>query len=361
MLPAILLLAARKLNEQFRYQGANLLLRKCATQGSFCLYAVKTVVITGARGYIGSALAEKLGREGYVLRLVSRSPSAAHSTSERGVGEHRAADLRDPQNWSELLRDADLVVHLSARTDLRAAETDPVGDEDVNVRPVRALVEAAGRRNEPLKVLFASAATIAGANPKVPVDDTARDNPCSVYDQHKLTCEMILREATDRGTVRACSLRLSNVYGYGGASINANRGILNIMMQRAFAGESLTLYGSGVYVRDFIHIEDVIDAFQRALATPDVCNGGHYVIASGQGHTLAEAYAMIAESAMHSLRRHIEIVRVPEPPDLHPIEKRNFIGDSHLFCEQTGWRPHTDLRSGITDYFVRAAQPVMMH
>src|SRR3974390_3344131 len=100
---------------------------------------MSTVVITGARGYIGSALAEKLSADGHALRLVSRSPSPAVSASARAVCEYHAADLRDPRNWSELLREADVVVHLSSRTDLRAAESDPPGDEEINIRPLRAL------------------------------------------------------------------------------------------------------------------------------------------------------------------------------------------------------------------------------
>jgi nucleoside-diphosphate-sugar epimerase len=322
---------------------------------------LKAVVITGARGYIGGALAERLGREGYALRLVSRSSNPTPLVSARTVPEYRAADLRDPQSWSELLRDADVVVHLSSRTDLRAAEADPADDEDINVCPVRALVEAARAISTPPKIVFAGAVTIVGSNPQIPVDDAVPDDPCSVYDRHKLACEVILREATLRGTVRACSLRLSNVYGYGGASINVNRGILNIMMKRAADGEPLTLYGDGAYLRDFIHIEDVIEAFLRAIATPDVCDGGHYVIASGRGHTLAEAYAMVAEVAMEQLQRRVEIVRVPEPADLHPIEKRNFVGDSHMFHTRTGWQPRVDLRAGIIDYLARTAQPVMAH
>ena len=119
------------------------------------------------------------------------------------------------------------------------------------------------------------------------------------------------------------------------------------MMKRAADGEPLTLYGNGAYLRDFIHIEDVVEAFLRAITTPDICDGGHYVIASGRGHTLAEAYATIAEVAMERLQRCVEIVRVPEPTDLHPIEKRYFIGDPHVFHTRTGWRPRFDLRAGI--------------
>ena len=322
---------------------------------------MKKIVITGARGYIGSALAERLGSEGYALRLVSRSLNSISLASAKLGREYRAADLRGSESWSELLRGAEAVVHLSSRTDLRAAEIDPADDEDINVRPLRVLVETARAMDTVPRIVFASAATIVGPNPQIPVDDAAHDNPCSVYDRHKLAGEMILREATAGGAVRACSLRLSNVYGYGGNSINANRGILNIMMKRAVDGEPLTLYGNGAYLRDFIHIEDVIDAFLHAIATPDVCDGGHYLIASGHGHTLADAYAIIAEVAIERLRRCVEIVHVPEPADLHPIEKRNFIGDSRAFQERTGWRPRLQLRDGIREYFSRAAQPSMAH
>jgi nucleoside-diphosphate-sugar epimerase len=318
---------------------------------------LKTVVITGASGYIGTALAERLGREGYTLRLVSRRAGPATLVSGRAPCEHFAFDLRDARNWLELLRGADVVVHLSARTDLRAAEADPAEDEKINVRPLRALVEAARELGTAPAVVFASAVTIVGPNPLIPVDDGAPDDPCSVYDRHKLAGEMILRDATTRSVVRACSLRLSNVYGYGSASTNANRGILNVMMKRAGDGDTLTLYGDGNYLRDFVYLEDVIEAFLSAIVTPDVRDGGHYVIASGRGYTLAETYAMIAEVAADHLRRRVEIVRVPEPPDLHPIEKRNFIGNSQGFQSRTGWRPRLDLKMGLRDYFVRRASP----
>ena len=299
---------------------------------------MSNIVVTGARGYIGRALTNQLASEGHTLRLVSRSLSVSKLGSMPSV-EHRATDLRHPQNWSDLLRDVEVVVHISSRTDLRAAEADPVVDKDINVRPLRALVEAARRAHKQPRVIFASAVTIVGPHPQLPANETAPDRPCSNYDRHKLLGETILREATAYGSVRSCSLRLSNVYGYGGASINADRGILNTMMKRAIAGEPLTLYGNGAYMRDFVHVEDVVEAFRRAIVAPEVCDGEHYVIASGRGRALAEAYELIAEVAMEQLERRVEIVRVREPADLHPIEKRNFIGDSRLFRTRTGWWP----------------------
>jgi nucleoside-diphosphate-sugar epimerase len=202
-------------------------------------------------------------------------------------------------------------------------------------------------------VVFASTVTIVGPCPDNPVTEKTPDNPCSVYDRNKLACEAIFREAAREGWLRACSLRLSNVYGPG-ASVNSNRGILNVMMRRALAGESLTLYGDGHYVRDFTHITDVVAAFVGAI-DDDICDGSHYVIGTGQGHTLADAYRLVVEQVSAVTGRRPEILHVPEPADLHPIERRNFIGDSSLFRRRTGWQAKTMLDSGIRQ-FMNAAR-----
>jgi nucleoside-diphosphate-sugar epimerase len=315
---------------------------------------MSTIVITGARGYIGGVLAERLVGEGCGLRLVSRSTAASHiAFAFPDRVEYLATDLHDPQSWSALLAGADAVVHLSSRTDLRAAEADPNQDRELNVEPVRALIRAAQNFGRLLPVVFASTVTVVGHAPSLPASEQTQDQPCTVYDLHKLECEVMLRDATREGILRACSLRLANVYGYGSgvASTNSNRGILNEIMRRAGRGENLTLYGKGEYVRDFIFIGDVVDAFCRALACDQVRGGSHYVIASGRGHTLARAFELVAQEALHCTGRSVDIRNVPEPRDLHPIERRNFVGDSSLFQKLTGWRAAVDLQSGIRDYF----------
>jgi nucleoside-diphosphate-sugar epimerase len=314
---------------------------------------VRPVVITGARGYIGTALAQRLAAEGRALRLVSR-PAGAAATEVRGGGavELVEADLAEARSWSRLMRNASTIVHLSARTDLRAAEADPAGDEALNVAPVRALVSAAATADAPPTIVFASTVTVFGPKHPNPADETTPDNPCSVYDQHKLSCEMLLREATAAGTIRACTLRLANVYGLAGESVNSNRGIINAMMRRALNGEPLTIYGDGAYLRDFVHLDDVVEAFARAAdAGPNLCDGSSYVVATGKGASLVGAYRLIRDAAESATGRRVEIRHVPEPADLHPIERRNFVGNSALYQRRTGWRPRVTLADGIWRFF----------
>src|SRR5262249_46697216 len=137
------------------------------------------------------------------------------------------------------------------------------------------------------------------------------------------------------------------VYGNAMASTNRNRGILNAMMRRACAGEPITLYGDGHYVRDFIHVDDVAGAFQCALAEQEVCDGTAYVAATGVGAPPAAALQLIAVESERLTGRKVEIRHVPEPGDLHPIERRNFVGNAARFRGKTQWRPRIALLDGI--------------
>lgn len=305
------------------------------------------IVITGASGYIGSALAQRLLAEGHTLRLVSRNHDRFEAPSAGGASEHVVSDLSDAAAWLDVLNDADSVVHLSWRTSLRAAESDPIEDERLNVRPVRTLIEAVKTSGRPVDVVFASTVTVIGDKHELPATDDTPDCPISVYDRHKLVCERLLANATHEGLMRACSLRLSNVYGRGRDSVNSERGILNIMIRRAAAGNPVTIYGNGEYVRDFVHLHDVIDAFEVAISSRDARDGRAYMIGTGEGRTIADVFSAVAAEASRLSGKAVAVEFVDEPADLHPIERRNFTGRSALFHARTGWTARTDMMEAI--------------
>jgi nucleoside-diphosphate-sugar epimerase len=119
------------------------------------------------------------------------------------------------------------------------------------------------------------------------------------------------------------------------------------MIRRALVGNALTVYGTGDYLRDYVYVEDVAQAFIAAARHSEALSGRYFVIGSGQGHTIAEAMRMIAERGAAKTGTQIEVQHVEPPNSLSTIEQRHFVADSRLFCEATGWNARYTLAEGI--------------
>jgi len=285
-------------------------------------YAGKTIAVTGASGFIGSRMVAALaGLDCRIIR-VSRN------------------------HWPHAV-DADVVFHFAAQTSVSEAENNPQQDFDANVIPLRSLITSCVERKTRPFILFAGTVTQAGLPSRLPVGADVPDHPVTVYDRHKLMAENELKAAALRGDVRGASLRLSNVYGPGGHGRTGDRDILNRMIRAALKGERLTVYGAGDFVRDYVFIDDVVDAFLMAACCPDAVNARHFIVGSGRGITIRAAFELIAARVEALPGRHVPVVTTAPTVPLSPIERRNFIADPSAFAAATGWRAETTLADGI--------------
>ena len=256
-------------------------------------------------------------------------------------------DIRDRNIWNNVLADMDIVFHFAAQTSVYMAAEDPCTDLEINVLPILHLLETCRKNNWHPDVLFSGTVTEAGLTERLPVGESHQDHPITVYDLHKLMAEKYLKHYARENIVHGCILRLANVYGPGPRSSSADRGILNKMIRKAISGEPLTLYGAGNYIRDYVHVEDVARAFIWAAGCIKKMNAKHYIIGSGVGHTLAEAFTTIIERITVKTGRRVDLVHIDPPRTQDPIELRNFIADTSAFSHITGWKPNFSLRSGI--------------
>lgn len=307
----------------------------------------KKILITGASGFIGHALANSLSGTDCTLIRTSRKKNKLLPLEGFADVHDRELDYIEPNAWEDLIEGVDIVFFLGAQTSAKKADADPKQDFDDNVRPLLNLLEHCRKSGSKPTVVFASTATVVGLAEQMPVAEGIYENPITVYDIHKLSCEKYLSYYASRDYVRSCSLRLANVYGPGTTSGNADRGILNLMIRRAAKGESLSLYGEGLQLRDYTYISDVVAAFEAAAIQIDNTNGRYFNIGSGLGHNLAEAFAEIANIAKASLGRIIEIKQVASPIVMAPIETRNYVADTSSFAKATGWSAEVELRDGI--------------
>ena len=189
--------------------------------------------------------------------------------------------------------------------------------------------------------------TEAGIPTRLPVDETHPDTPITIYDLHKLMAESYLKYYSGQGIIQGAILRLANIYGPGPKSSSADRGVLNVMVRKALNGEPLTVYGKGDYLRDYVYVEDVARAFLMAGANIEPVNSQHFVIGSGQGCTLAEAFNLVAERVALKAGQPVPVTHVEPPTPQSPIEARNFVADTTRFWQATGWKARVSLTEGI--------------
>ena len=307
----------------------------------------KSILITGGGGYLAHGILRRL--EEIAGRIVRFGRSAENLTTFAGRPNIQSVsgDVRDREVWTSLLDGIDLVFHFAAQTSVYVAQKDPLADLQANVSPLLNLLETCRLKGWRPTVIFAGTVTEAGLPAAIPVDESQTDRPITIYDLHKLIAEKYLTHYANEGLVRGATLRLANVYGPGPRSSSPDRGVLNMMVRRAIAGEAITVYGDGRQLRDYVYVDDVARAFLSCAAEIDQTNGRYFVIGSGEGHTILEAMNTVCDRVALKTGTRAPLVHVEPPQPQSPIEGRNFVADCSLFTSLTGWRPRGNLVEGI--------------
>ena len=302
----------------------------------------QNIAVTGATGYIGSALIKKLSGQSSKLLAVGRSkPSFGADIN------FLQADIRNSDTWSDITKWADVIFHLAGNTSALVADNDPAESLRSTVLPVAHLVRAASEYGRRPRVVFASTATVYGLTTDKSVDEAHPTNPITAYDLHKLFAEQQLAMATELGIIDAVSLRLANVYGpSASASFARDRGVLNKVVETALRGEDVAVYGGGHYLRDYVYIDDVIAVFECAGLMSNT-PAGAFNVASGVSVSVRRAFERAASIVELHLGRSVRIANVPWPCDVRPIETRGFVANIEKTAAIYGWVPQVSLDSGI--------------
>jgi len=313
------------------------------SDGELAGYAGKTVFVTGGTGYLGSALVACLRQTttASVVR-VTRQPRWVEVS-----GPCLNADLQSEEGWREIVGRADIIFHLAGNTSVDEAARHPADSLRSTVLPLVHLTTAAGDLRRRPRVVFASTATVYGLADRLPVSEDAAPCPVTTYDLHKLWAEQHLALASRQGLLDGVSLRLANVYGPSPVqATSADRGVLNRMARSALRGEDLRLYGAGDYLRDYVYIDDVVQAFAMVGQDPRV-NIGVFNVASGTGTTVRDAVCLLAERASQMTGMRSRVSGVPWPSTSEAIECRQFTASIDRIAATFGWRPTVVLREGL--------------
>ena len=306
------------------------------------LSEVSTFTVIGASGYIGSKLVNKLTDSGCNVIRSSRRDTITNGDSEFVMAELDSLDF-----WLNIVEKSDVIIHLAGNTSINVANDNPTLDLNSSVVPIYRLIEACKILRKRPRVVFASTVTAYGFTDNLPVSEATAENPESFYDLHKFFVERQLVLATKLNICDGVSLRLANVYGPSSANSSANdRGILNKIIGLALAGDIVSLYGGGNYIRDYIYIDDVVDAFILASISSKSA-GEVFNVGSGVGTSVRDAFNAVTQEVYRQTNKIIEMKDMPWPENSPKIDMRNFTASIKKAHTCLGWSPKVSLQAGI--------------
>ena len=306
------------------------------------LSEVSTFTVIGASGYIGSKLVNKLTDSGCNVIRSSRRDTIMNGDSEFVMAELDSLDF-----WLNIVEKSDVIIHLAGNTSINVANDNPALDLNSSVVPIYRLIEACKILRKRPRVVFASTVTAYGFTDNLPVSEATAENPESFYDLHKFFVERQLVLATKLNICDGVSLRLANVYGPSSANSSANdRGILNKIIGLALAGDIVSLYGGGNYIRDYIYIDDVVDAFILASISSKSA-GEVFNVGSGVGTSVRDAFNAVTQEVYRQTNKIIEMKDMPWPENSPKIDMRNFTASIKKAHTCLGWCPKVSLQTGI--------------
>ena len=306
----------------------------------------RQVLVTGGLGFIGSNLARRLVEEGARVTLCD-AMIEGYGGNEANVREIRdrvvidRSDVRDADAMDRLVEGCDVVYHLAAQVSHVMSLSNPYPDIDINIKGTAVVLEACRRKNPAAIVVRSGTRGQYGPAVRLPVSEETPSDPRGIYEISQLSSEMICRTYTRIHGVRTVPLRLTNVYGPRAQMRHSQFGVVNWFVRLALEGRPIPIFGTGRILRDFLYVDDCVDALVAAAREPSVVGEILNV-----GHDRPSTFLEVAE-ILRDLVPGASIEFTDFTPERRAQEPGDFVSDITKIRRLIGWEPRVGLREGL--------------
>ena len=309
-------------------------------------YHGRRVMITGGVGFIGSNLARTLVDLGADVLLVdSLIPDyGGNLYNIQDVASRlrlNVADVRMQTTMEALVRGQDVIFNLAGQVSHIDSMRDPYTDLEINCRAQLSILEACRKNNRSVRVVFAGTRQVYGRPDYLPVDERHLVRPADINGVNKAAGEYYHLLYNNVFDVRACSLRLTNVYGPRQLIKHNRQGFIGWFIRLALEGSEIQIFGDGSQLRDFVYVDDAADAFLRAAAD-DTCDGDVFNVGGDEPISHRDLAQLLVRVAGRGSVRFVEW-----PADKKRIDIGSFYSNSQKFRTATGWSPRVTLEEGL--------------
>ena len=309
--------------------------------------AGKKILITGGLGFIGSNLAIRLLRDGARVAVCDAMIEGYGGNFEnlrevRADVEIHVADVRDESAMAGLVEGRDVVFHLAAQVSHVMSLSNPYPDIDINIKGTAALLEACRKHNPEAIVVRSGTRGQYGPAVRLPVSEEAPSDPRGLYEISQLSAEMICRTYTRIHGIRTVPLRLTNVYGPRAQMKHAHFGVVNWFVRLALDGRPIPIFGSGGILRDFLYVDDCVEALVRAAEEPAAI-GEILNVGNDRASTFLEVAKVLQELVPGAAIEFTDFT-----PERKAQEPGDFVSDISKIRRLLHWEPTVDLREGLS-------------
>lgn len=310
------------------------------------VFSGRNALITGGAGFIGSNLAIALSDLGASVTVADAMiPGYGGNIFNLDTVLDRVTvnycDIRDPNAMNWLVRNQDYVFHLAGQVDHILSLKDPFPDIDINIKGTAVVMEACRIHNPEAKVIYTGTRGQYGPAPTLPVNEEAPTHPKGIYEISNLTAEKIIKVYSEVHGVRSVLLRLTNVFGPRAQMRHARYGVANWFIRQALDDEVIHVFGDGSILRDFLYVDDCVDAILMSASHPQAV-GEVLNVGCDQPTNFRQLADQVVAACCAGRWEFAEFT-----PERRAQEPGDFYSDITKIRRIVGWEPVTPLAAGL--------------